>query len=137
MNKDAVAAAAVGFTLGLIVALFLWIGPRLIKKQNQQQVSLTTNGQSQAAKIAITSPSANEVVKTKVVKINGSAPSGNLIVITSPVQEAITKPNADGSFGSSITLEEGENVLTISAYTEFGDISDYQTLSLIYTSENL
>ncbi len=138
MNKDAVAAAAVGFTIGLIVAVLLWIGPRFITSRNQQQVNLNSDQSSTtAAKITLKSPGNGEVVKNKLIKVEGTAPINDLIVITSPAQEAITNTAPDGSFTTSITLEEGENTLSVSAYTETGDIHDNHTISVIYTSENL
>ena len=138
MNKDAVAAAGVGFMLGLIVAVLLWIGPRFITSQNQQQISLNSQNQTtQAAKITLSSPTAEEVVKNKVIKVEGTAPANDLIVVTSPVQEAITQTAQNGSFGTSITLEEGENELTITAYTQEGIVDDNHIISVVYTSENL
>lgn len=138
MNKDMIIASAIGFTSGLAVAILLWVGPRFIQRAPQKEPTLSSTKKSESeSTFTVKTPSDNEIFSEKEIIVSGEANAGNLIVITSPVDEEITKTHDDGSYKISINLEEGENALSATSYGKNGEIIDIKELSVIYSTQDL
>lgn len=141
MNKDTVVASVIGFSLGLIAAIALWVVPKIMPKPNtpstisdsvnQEQPSASeVNGTST---FEIASPKDGEIVQSKDLTLSGKASNAKLIVVTTPSSSVVLEPSDQGEFSTPLTLSEGANPITIAAYT--GDTNESQKLFVYYEIE--
>lgn len=81
--------------------------------------------------LTITSPKDQEVLTTKTLTVSGQTlPMANL-TITGGKEDVISQADETGEFSEKITLEEGDNSLTVTAFDEAGHQTS-QTVTIIY-----
>lgn len=142
MNKDTVVASVIGFSLGLVAAIALWVVPKIMPKPNtSSQIADKTVNQEQpsasevngASSFEITSPKDGEIVKSKDLNLTGKVTSATLVVVTTPTSSIVLTPSEKGEFSTSLTLTEGANPITVAAYTK--DTNESQKLFIYYEIE--
>lgn len=70
--------------------------------------------------LTVTQPSTNQTVTTGSVVVSGkSTPNADI-----SVNEKDIKADAQGNFSTSVSLDEGENVITVVAVNEFGKTAE-------------
>lgn len=70
--------------------------------------------------LTVIQPSTNQTVTTNSVVVSGkSAPNADI-----SVNEKDIKADAQGNFSTSVSLDEGENVITVVAVNEFGKTAE-------------
>ena len=83
------------------------------KLQNDSQINLI-----------ISSPESGTTVNTNVITITGSTePSASV-----SINDREITANKDGSFKTSIALDEGENYISIVAYNELGNVAEREII---------
>lgn len=142
MNKDTVVASVIGFSLGLVAAIALWVVPKIMPKPNSSsQISDKTVNQEQplasevngTSSFEITSPKDGEIVKSKDLNLTGKVTNATLVVVTTPTASLVLAPTEKGDFSTPLTLSEGANPITVAAYT--GDSNESQKLFVYYEIE--
>lgn len=140
MNKDTVIASFIGFGLGLIAAITLWVVPRILPKNPQTQPTIqqetTSNEQENKSKIfEISAPMDGSISESDTIKVSGSALGAQLIVIATATKNVVITPDASGNFSEDIGISEGGNNITITQYNE----TDYETkhLYIYYYPESI
>lgn len=142
MNKDTLVASALGFGLGLIAAIALWVVPRFLSNaapepseapvaiiEEEAQPSPVSEG------FGITSVENGQIIDSDSVDIAGDAPDSSLVSITSVSESIVTTPDDDGKFTSSLTLDEGANHFVVTSFNESGQ--EELSLFLFYHPEGV
>lgn len=143
MNKDTVVASTIGFSLGLVAAIMLWVVPRIIPKTTlkptpattAQVVEETDDHTPAPTGLTITSPVDGEIVTDSSIKITGTAPAADTVTISSPEQSVVIIPEKNGEFSSSIKVVEGANQIVLSSFTK--GQRDAKTLSVYHYGEGI
>lgn len=137
MNKDTVLASTIGFGLGLVVAIALWIIPRFVTTSPSTSPSPTQTTQSEEqTELLIKKPIDKEMVTNKKITIEGTSGRG-IVVVGSPLEETVSKLDAPGSFQTNVSLEEGENEITITSYLPTGEVNQTKTITIMYNHQDL
>jgi len=119
MNKDTVVASIIGFSLGLIAAITIWVLPRIFPKNLAKPTPNTQTNQSPAPlngfSLDITSNKDGDIVKTKTVNLVGKTTNAKFVIITTPTLNQVVKPGPNGEFEISLDLSLGGNQIAVSA----------------------
>ena len=119
MNRDTVIASAVGFGIGLIAAIGLWVVPRLMPKSASPTASPTLAAASPTANVNgsvsfdIASPKDGELSKEKAITVSGHT-DGDLVTIITPTDQEIVTPQ-NGNFSAKINLADGANEIVVTS----------------------
>lgn len=99
---------------------------------NDLRATKTSPPQTSQSKISlfVSSPQNNSTVTSSTIQVSGQATNSQEVWVNDQ-QLSSTK---DGSFNTTITLDEGENIILITSGNENGD-SEEQELSVIYEAQ--
>jgi len=84
-------------------------GQKVVQTESETKVIDQSTTNSEELFLDITSPQDNSVVSNPILTIKGTTVNNAEIFIN----DKETKSKADGTFSTTVTLEEGENILTI------------------------
>ncbi len=146
MNKDALLATIIGFGIGLLITGLLLVGPNILKllpAVRLPELSFLSTQKNQptptpAAKqndVTIGSPLSENIESSRDLLVSGSAPAGATVVIAGPLDESVVTAKSDGTFAGNVTLAEGKNDLTVTAYSAKKTFA--ATVTVYYTQEQL
>ena len=141
MNKDTVVASVIGFGLGLVAAIALWVVPRILPKtapaaSDTQVLSEQTPVQpSTTNSLEIISPKDGDILKTNTVTLKGKARVADLVIITTPKETAVASLDTNGNFSADISLDEGANQIVVGATSSKGQQT--QQLDIYYFTEGI
>lgn len=138
MNKDVIVASCIGFGLGLIAAILLWIVPRVLPKLSPQKphASVVASPQTEGS-LEITSPKDGEIIKNDTVRVEGKSAIGTKLVILSTASgEYPTSPKEDGTFSAEIKLTEGATEIMVTTFDE-NKHTETKTITVFYTTEGI
>lgn len=147
MNKDALLATMIGFVVGLAITGILLAGPRLagylphiaIKLPTFSQTSgkehATTKTKQKPFAVIIESPLDQSIQSDSNLLVSGNTTSGATVVIQGNTNDAIFAVKSDGKYAGKISLEEGENDITVTSFLK--DKKATQTVTVFYTAEQL
>lgn len=143
MNKDTIVASTIGFSLGLVAAIMLWVVPRIMPKNvpkpspvaSSQEIQVTNDEISPTQGFTITSPQDGEVVPGEAVKISGVAPGAVTVTVTTPEQSQVATPNSQGEFSTTLALAEGANQIVVTSITK--NAQDTKTLSVYQFADGI
>lgn len=142
MNKDTVVASVIGFGLGLIAAIGLWVVPRILPKTKPAETPTTEiSSETKAEQVSgttsleVTSPSDGQILKSDSLTIQGKATTAEYIVVTTTQEFQVVKPTPDGEFAAKFALQEGANEIRITGYQ--GNATEAKTLTVFYWKEEI
>ena len=149
MNKDALLATIIGFGIGLVITGALILGPSISKsfpKLSLPKITLpkinlaSKQGTSPAPAlqpteltVTIAAPLDEAIEPDKSVVVSGTTLSGAIVAVAGELDDDVVKTNGDGGYAGKVSLTEGENVITVTAYKGGKSIS--QTVTVFYTPE--
>lgn len=84
----------------------------------------TANISTDQINLTISSPESGAIIDTNTVIISGSTQSNASVVIN----DVEIVANKDGSFKSSVPLDEGDNYISIVAYNDFGNVAEREII---------
>jgi hypothetical protein len=134
MNKDAILATVIGFTVGLVVTGLVLFGPTLFK--NMPKISfpkitlpLWKNGnpsptptietpKSLVHDLVIDSPLPNAIEESASVLVSGTTSDGALVVLSTTTDDSVVTATADGKFAGKITVSEGKNTVSVTSFSK-------------------
>jgi hypothetical protein len=93
-------------------------------KPTIQSSSSSTASKDDQINLIISAPISGETLDTNTVTIVGSTEPNATIVINN--NEVVA--SKDGSFKSVVTLDEGENYISIVAYNDLGNVAEREIL---------
>lgn len=156
MNKDAIVATLIGFGVGLVVTGLVLYGPSLTRSIKLPQINLPsfnfslpnpfvkttptpTPQQETGLKehgVTIESPLPEALEQEETLLVSGTTSKNALTVIASGSEEVVNTANAEGKYAGKITLSEGKNDITVTAFDAKGTPAT-QTVTVYYTPEDL
>ena len=116
MNKDTVVASVIGFGLGLIAAIALWVVPKIMPSTSPDTSPAlaaktaveSARDERSDAKFSITSPKDGDIVAADKIKLTGTS-QATAVFLTSPIENVAAEVKSDGTYEASLTLTEGHN----------------------------
>lgn len=125
MNKDLLVASSIGFGLGLIAAIMLWVVPRMMPKNvisDKKPDTAISETVSQASP-ATSGPLTLEVIDGTVVEsadfsVKGKANDATLVIVATPTSYEAVTPNESGAFDTEIELSKGANHIAVTSYND-------------------
>ena len=142
MRKEVLIAIAIGFVLGLVITFGIWTANRALQKATVQGPTPTPAEEEPTATptpsftLKVTSPKDNTISSQESIKITGETGPEATVVILYPEGEKILEADEEGKFSTEITLRGGENLATISAYSQEGNEVS-QTLTIVYSTAKI
>lgn len=124
MNKDTIVASVIGFGLGLIAAITLWVVPRILPKISSAkpipsvQESAPPSGSFVNNGLEITAPMDGEVTKESEITVTGKAPNAATVLVNTATETIAVIPDTAGNFSSKIILTEGANEISVAAFVD-------------------
>lgn len=141
MNKDTVVASIIGFGLGLVAAIALWVVPRILPKlphlkpPAQQETTATTDSANNNTGLSISSPQDGTISQSDSTTVRGLASNTNLIVISTTEESQVITPAADGAYSASIELAEGNNEIVLSLISSSG--TKIERINVFYFADEI
>lgn len=145
MNKDTIIASSIGFGLGLIAAIALWVVPRILPKtapppqpenqvaQNNVQAEISVKETDEL--LSLSSPQDGEITIKSEVNLEGSVKGAQIVIVTTPQSSQIANLTAEGKFSTVLTLTEGANPIAVAAYIKGKEL--IKTLTVFYYAEGI
>lgn len=140
MSKEKIFLSIIAALLGLFVA-----GGAFYIYQMTQTLGNTPAGNTRTANLPtptplssdfliVDSPKDEEVVNNRTLTISGKTVAGAVIIVSTEGSDQVVKPSNNGDFTLTHTLEEGVNLVKITAiFTEGNEESVIKTVT--YSSE--
>ena len=143
MNKDALLATLIGFIVGLIITGLILVGPKLLSmmpKITLPTITLPTKGPTPTAEpstaefaVTIDSPLEGSIETSAELLVSGSTQTGSTVFIQTDADDAVVIAGGDGKYAGKITLVEGKNDLSVTAYLKKNQAT--QQTTVFYTQE--
>jgi hypothetical protein len=125
MKNEKLILSFVAVLFGLIVAgiaFFLFQTTKNVPS-NTKIVSIVSPSPTPAPAISITldQPKDEEVVSSKVLTVSGKTQSNAVIVVLTDSSEDVVSPSADGTFSTTVNLNDGQNMIEVSSIAPNGE----------------
>lgn len=131
-------AVIIGLLLTMIV-FFIYQSTKVLPKEDkktpstQKTISPTPTPLS-GVYLVIEEPKDEAVIDKRTVEIKGKTNTDNTIIISTNQEDIVAKPNSQGNFSVSITIDAGTNKIVSRAITPNGEeVIDERTIS--FTTE--
>jgi hypothetical protein len=127
MKIEKILLSIVATLLGLAfagIAFFIFESTKVIEPENNQTVSKISPTKSPEAPetfLTIDRPKDEEVVKTKSLIIAGKTREDAVITIITNSNEDIVTPSQNGDFSTTVTIDNGQNIIEIIALAPNGE----------------
>lgn len=116
MNKDTVVASVIGFGLGLIAAIALWVVPKIMPKTSPSSSPAlaaktaveSARDERSDAKFTITSPKEGDIVTSDKLKLTGMS-QASAVFLTTSTENIVAQVKSDGTYETTLTLTGGHN----------------------------
>ncbi len=140
MKQERVILSFIMVLIGLLVAgvaFYLYQGTKTIPASNIKTVTVATPSPTPEASsiyLSLDNPADESVTQNKTVTISGkTTPNATIVVLTDSAQEVVT-PTAEGSFTTTLTLSDGENLIRVIAFASDGESASAQRM-VTYSTE--
>jgi hypothetical protein len=151
MNKDALLATVIGFLIGVAITGGILFAPKVAKYLPHIQLPRTLTSLSflnhknqpveptpktappPSAIFSVTSPLDQSLADSDSILVSGTAPAGTYVTIGGLSDESAVLVGKDGKFAGKISLGEGTNEITVSAFS--GETVTNQKITVYYTPE--
>jgi hypothetical protein len=126
MKKEKLILLFIATLLGLVVAgvlFYLYQTTKIVSTPSTKTITLASPTPTVIPSISLTldRPKDEEVVSEKVLIVSGKTQSNATIVILTDSSEDVITPSADGKFSTTVNLEDGENILEVTAIAPNGE----------------
>lgn len=103
------------FVAGIVFYFFQMANAKPGTKKKESSLLPSPTPSTEAPNITITSPEEEIVVDTDSVKLEGKAPVGTTVVISMENGQNVVIPDTQGNFSDTLSLEDGVNLIHITA----------------------
>ncbi len=126
MSKEKIILSAVATLVGLIVAgaaFYLYQQTKVISPQELKNIAKATPTPTPLPSffLAIDSPKDEDVVTKKVVSVSGKTTTDATIAVVTSVDEKVVAPDRNGNFSTTVSIDNDQNVITITAVSSAGE----------------
>ncbi|HCS79322.1 TPA: hypothetical protein DIV55_06320 [Patescibacteria group bacterium] len=141
MNKDTIVASIIGFGLGLVAAIALWVVPRIlpklpqIKSPNQKETSTTAAQNNTTEGLTITTPVNGEISQSDAITLKGKAANTKLVVISTADKSQVVTPSENGEYSAPVKLVEGNNDIVVSLISD--ETTTTELINVFYFADDI
>ncbi len=127
MKKEKIILSFSALLIGILVAIagfFIYQSTKKVKPSDIKTITINdpTPTPSSGLFLTIETPTDEEVVDKRNIKVSGkTVPDAKIVILTQSSEEAAV-PAKDGSFSTDINLDNDENIIEISAIAPNGEI---------------
>lgn len=126
MKKEKAVLSFVAVFIGLVVAGIAFYIFQLTKtlppqKTRTETVQAPTQTPKSTLFLTITEPNDEQVMDRKVVKIAGKTSPDALVVLLTKSDHDVIKPTSQGDFSTTLNIENGVNLISITAIGSNGE----------------
>ncbi len=125
MKKEKIVLAFIAALIGLLVAGILFYIYESTKTVSPSNIHSTVPAPQEkpASKVFITlsKPIDESVTDSKVIEVAGKTKPDATVVILTSVDEKVIAPSAEGNFTTTINIDDGQNLIEITAISKNGD----------------
>jgi hypothetical protein len=140
MKQERVILSFVAVLIGLLaagIAFYFYQSTKTVSSTNQITVNAPTPTPTPkpTAYLSLGTPDDETVVTSKTLTINGKAnPEATVIIYTKSNQQVI-QPSGQGDFSTTLTLDDGENLIKLMAILPGGETTTVQR-TITYSTED-
>ncbi len=139
MRKEKLILSTFALFIGIIVAVvifYLYQSATQIKPTQIEKIVIATPTPAQAeVPLTLTSPVDQSVVTNRSVDVRGQTAPGAKIVVLTQSREIGAVAASDGSFSTSITIDDGENVVEVDVVASNGQTASVKK-TVTYSNQN-
>lgn len=139
MKQERVILSFIAVLIGLLVAgalFYFYQSTKVIPTSNTDTTNLSSPTPTEKPTIflSLSKPENESVVTSKTLSIQGKVnPDATVIIITDSGQEVIS-PSAQGDFSTTVTIEEGQNLIEVRAILPNGETTKVER-TVTYSTE--
>lgn len=136
MKREAVIVGIFGLGLGLLVAWGIWnfkSKPKPAAPQLAPTIAPTT---VPSFFLDLTSPEDESVLTETEATVSGKTIAKTTVVISTNTDDKVLETQSDGSFTTTVDLEEGENIIAVTVYSPTQETKE-EVRTVIYEKEAL
>ncbi|MGA2967727.1 MAG: hypothetical protein ABSD69_00955 [Candidatus Levyibacteriota bacterium] len=140
MKQERVILSFVAVLIGLLaagIAFYFYQSTKTLPPSNQITVNAPTPTQTPkpTVYISLNTPDDETIVASKTLTINGKTnPNATIIIYTNADQQVI-QPSSQGDFSTTLTLDDGENLLKLMSILPGGEATTIQR-TVTYSTED-
>jgi hypothetical protein len=140
MKQERVILSFVAVLIGLLaagIAFYFYQSTKTLPPSNQITVNAPTPTQTPkpTVYISLNTPDDETIVASKTLTINGKTnPNATIIIYTNADQQVI-QPSSQGDFSTTLTLDDGENLLKLMSILPGGEAITIQR-TVTYSTED-
>ncbi|MBI2195561.1 MAG: hypothetical protein HYU48_00770 [Candidatus Levybacteria bacterium] len=125
MKKERIVLAFIAGLIGLLVAgiiFYIYESTKTFSTKPSNNPVVTQQEKSAPLSIFLTvsKPVDESVVEKKVVEVSGKTKPDATIVILTSLDEEVVAPTADGDFSTTVNIDNGQNLIEITAIAKDG-----------------
>ncbi len=139
MGKEKIILSFIAVVVGLLFAsviFYLYQGTKVLSPGKLKTVAVVSSPTPKPKVILnLDEPKDEEINDSRVVKVSGQTDPDALIVILTQTDQQVLNPSSSGSFSTTVTIENGENLIKITAIGPNGD-TNTQTRTVSFTIES-
>lgn len=126
MKAERLILSVVAIVIGLAVAGLAFYLYQMSTKEEPLPTKLSsevtpTPTPDESLFITLDSPKDEEVVSSKTLKISGKTTQGAIVVVNTESNDEVVQPAANGSFSLTQTIDDGVNLIQITAIFPNGE----------------
>lgn len=127
MKKEKLILSFVATFFGLLVAgiaFYLFQATKTVPNTpNTKTISFTSPTPTPVPAISLTlnQPKDEEVVSNKVLIVSGKTQSNAVVIVITESSDEVVAPSTNGSFSTTVNLDDGQNILEIIAIAPNGE----------------
>ena len=135
MRKEKIILSFIAVAVGLIiagVAYYFYQNSKVLSSNEQQTVTVKkpTPAPESTLYLSVSEPADEVVMAKKVITISGKTLKDATIAIVTENDQQVIKPTAVGSFSTTVNIEDGQNIISITA---IGRNGEQKTVSRVVT----
>lgn len=134
LGRETILAGVAGFALGLLAAWAVWFIPQITSKKELPTVREEVTPSPVGFTLTLTQPEDEAILATASTQVLGKTVGGATVVISGPLGDEVVEATADGTFSTTVSLEEGVNEIVVTAYGKGGE-EKIETRTVTYTKE--
>lgn len=140
MKKEKIILSFIAVLIGIVVAVIIFYFYQSTKKVPDTEIKkitdiIATPTPASSVFLTVDKPDDEQIVNTRTLDIKGkTSPDSKIVIISDGNQEGAI-PASDGSFSTTITIGQGENVIEITAISPSGEQTSV-TRVVTYSTED-
>ncbi len=140
MKKEKIILSFIAVAVGLLIAgaaYYFYQTSKTLSTKDQQTVGIKKPSPTPKKTIflSITEPKDEEVFDKKVITVAGKTPSDATIIILTENDQQVIKPTANGNFSTTVNIEDGQNIIKITAVSPTGEQETQEKVVTFSTEE--